>query len=74
MHFFYSYFDEENRRACVEIPPTPAPNNKTRSVPSHRRRDGVRHFFDRADYITYRLFLYAMALIGIIAVIRASLR
>lgn len=54
--------------------PTPAPKNKTRTNHSHRRRDGVRHFFDRADYITYRIFLYAMALIGIVAVIRASLK
>jgi hypothetical protein len=58
----------------VEIPPTPVPKNNTRISPTPRRGNSVRHFFDRADYITYRLFLYTMALIGIIAVIRASLK
>jgi hypothetical protein len=58
----------------VEITPTSAPKSKARSLPSHRRVDSVRHFFDRADYITYRLFLYALALIGMAAVIRASLK
>jgi hypothetical protein len=58
----------------VDDYPAQAPKNKTKTNPSHRRRDGVRHFFDRADYITYRLFLYTVALIGIIAVIRASLK
>jgi hypothetical protein len=58
----------------VEIPTPQAPKDKTRNSPSLRRRDGVRHFFDRADYITYRAFWYAMALIGMYAVIRASLR
>jgi hypothetical protein len=58
----------------VETPPTQAPINKTRNSPLPRRGDSVRRFFDRADYITFRLFLYAMTLIGIIAVIRESLK
>jgi membrane protein required for beta-lactamase induction len=58
----------------VDHSPAPAPDKKTKTNHSQRRRDGVRHFFDRLDYITFRLFLLAMTLIGIFAVIKASLK
>jgi hypothetical protein len=69
----------------VETTTTPAPKKKPKNrrspsrgktAPSQPEQNGLedRRLFDRVDYITYRLFLYALALIGMYAVIRESIR
>ena len=38
-----------------------------------RRRFDERRFFDRMDYIAFRLFLLALALVGMYSVLKAHL-
>lgn len=58
----------------MEPTPPTAPKDKTKTNHSQRRRDGVRHFFDNAEYIAVRLFIFAMLLIKLVDVVRASLK
>jgi hypothetical protein len=58
----------------VDSFPAPAPKNKSKANGPHKRRNGVRHFFDNAEYIAIRLFVFAMLLIKLVDVIRASLK
>jgi len=53
--------------------PPRSDNQPKKPAPRHRR-SAVRHFFDELDYITYRLFLYVLMVIGMFAVISHHFR
>jgi hypothetical protein len=74
------FFRREREDACLDMPISLQSRPKSRVAKPHRAKStktesfNEREFFDRLDYITVRIFLLALELIGMYDVIKDHLK